>query len=193
MWLWSSEVTTNSDSLWFPFPPTSFKSMFQPFFTPRLLQWRRSQTPSADILSLIHEAYSTYRVGWGGGDSITDLDPRGMNNPMLKPTDCEINDTFTGCDPCSLAVMPGSSELTSEACTIMQPPPPISQYCASHPCHILEACLHSLQETDWAANKSNDSCLQKWEMLYYLIENVIMDFHLSIIQIKQTTLWEDLI
>lgn len=41
---------------------------------------------------------------------------------MLKPLDCEINDTFTGYDPCPLAVLlhiePG--ELTSEACTFVQ-------------------------------------------------------------------------
>lgn len=152
-----------------------------------------------------------------------------MNNPMLKPSDCEINDTLLAVTLVLLlwcpVSSPGSSELTSESCTIMHlhTPPPhhlanstsvntqsltgpllatrytmhVQSHCrvtftaftisggvlkfpvkCTSPCHILEACLHSLQKTDWAGNESNDSCLQKWEM-YYLIENVIMDFHLQ--------------
>lgn len=38
-------------------------------------------------------------------DSITDLDPLGMDNPGLKRTDSVIN-MSDGCDHCSLAVMP---------------------------------------------------------------------------------------
>lgn len=30
----------------------------------------------------------------------------GTDNPRLKPTDSVINDMSSGCDPCSLAVMP---------------------------------------------------------------------------------------
>lgn len=39
---------------------------------------------------------------------------------MLKPSDCEINDTFTGCDPRSLAVMPRvePGELRADKCAL---------------------------------------------------------------------------
>lgn len=58
------------------------------------------------------------------GDSITDSAPLGMDNPRLKSPDSVINDTSTGCDPCSLAVMPHVEptelgELTGETCTII--------------------------------------------------------------------------
>lgn len=47
-----------------------------------------------------------------------------MNNPGLKPPESVINDMSTGCDPCSLAVMPHVEprelgELTRETCKIM--------------------------------------------------------------------------
>lgn len=91
-----------SDFLLFPFPPTC------------LLNWNQCSSSfilSADCLNQ-HRVYQA-PPDWHfplavapTGDSITDSDPLGTDNPRLKPPDSVINDMSSGCDPCSLAVMP---------------------------------------------------------------------------------------
>lgn len=99
------------------FPPTCLKSMIPPFVL------------SSDCLNKgrVYQAPTDWHFPLAAaptGDSITDSAPLGMDNPRLKPPDSVINDTSTGCDPCSLAVMPHVEptelgELTRETCTII--------------------------------------------------------------------------
>lgn len=75
------------------------KSMFQPFH-PLCRLPQPGQSLSGTTRLTFPSSCGTY--GWLHNW----LAPLGMDNPRLKPPDSVINDMSSGCDPCSLAVMP---------------------------------------------------------------------------------------
>ena len=123
--LYLRTVPSAGETLLLPVPPTCF------------LNWNQCSSSllvSADCSNQSrvyqpppdwHFPRAAAPPGWGGGFITDSAPPPRTDNPRLKPTDSVINDTSSGCDPCSLAVMPhvGSGELRSadrgETCTIM--------------------------------------------------------------------------